>query len=1366
MRFVVHLVRIIIPIIIGLSLSGVSIAQQNHLIKKYGIADGLSQAVVNSITQDKKGMMWFATDDGVNRFNGYEFQTFRFDCSEKELLHDNFVQRIFNDKDGNLWISSRQGMYRFDLSTEKLFPFLDSTNHNRNDVSFIAAASTGNLWTAWYWDGFGLFNKSTSTYTPYNSRTLPELTSKATITMHEDSYGLLWVGTQDRGLNVFDVKNENVIRRRNDLSDANVLPSLYVKCLQEDHFGNIWIGTTQGLVVYVRRENRFYIVSAMAGLDQKPVFSLSEDSEKTMWIGTRGRGLYAISLKNMETLRIEKLVATDIQVLDNYDISHHTFLSIFEDKDKNIWLGTHGDGIFMIGHEEKKFLTIQTKIANKSAERLLPYNGLCNDADGNIWASSDGAGIFKMDRGGQVLKQYKPDGKNALQTDVFFSAYRDEESNLWFGSYSKGLYLYDKRADDFINYPHSNVDSLVPLANQVRMIFEDSKGNLWVGATRGGVCLVDRAKKNFKQNRAHPIFKTVDARAMVEDNTGVLWFGCYGNGLAYYKPDSNEWSELFAGTGPGNPLNSNVIYALALDDNNRLWIGTGGGGLSVYNLITKELKRYTERNGLLNNTVYALAIDEGGNVWASTIRGLSKLSPETNEFTNFTSIDGLQEGQFNPGAVVQNRGEHYIAFAGAKGINLFYPDRIDHQTQPPRVMLSKLRLFNHPVKVGDVLEDEFTLSKVVDEVEWIELKHDQSVMTFEFAGLDYLYPEKIEYKYKLDGFDREWNRSSNVRSATYKYLPPGTYQFKVKAAFQDSPWPTEYASMKVTVLPPFWRTPLAYFVYSLVFAGLLHGVYRIRKRQHFLRNRLLVEKNQRKQERQLVQDKLSFFTEVSHEFRTPLTLMIGPLEEILSSEGTATPLGKKLKMVYKNSFKLLNLINKLLDYRKIENGNLLLNVNESDIVAFVNEIFIGFRELADRRKIEFEFYTQEPEIITWFDQEKLEMVLTNVLSNSFKYIGNGTAISVSVKRSDDNKVVIEIKDNGIGISKEDLKHIFDWFYQGNSNHPLSSGIGLALAKKLILLHKGQIYAASIPGKGSSFIIKLPIGKEHFNSSEIASEVSNKNILVEPSASLIADTSSQHELAHKKGIKRILIVEDDEEVRGFIKQYFEPRYKILESTHGRQGLEAALEYNPDIVISDVLMPQMDGMELCRELKTNIKTSHIPVILLTAKTALTHHREGLEFGADHYITKPFSPEMLNLTVNNLLQSRDNLRRYYQNTMISTTLERSEPTSPDEKLLKRIHEIVKANLDDPDFNLDSICHELNMSRSFMYKKIKVLTGLSPLDLVRSIKLGEAASLLKTQKYKVFEVVYMVGFSDIKYFRECFVKQFGYPPSTLLKS
>lgn len=1333
----------------------------NRIIKRYGIKDGLSQAVVNSITQDEKGFMWFATDDGLNRFDGYEFRSFKFDIDADVPFHDNFVQRIFKDSRGRLWVSSRRGLYRFDLSSEKMKRFLDNRSGVSNDVSFISESSSRKLWIAWYFSGVGVFDPAKERYDTTLVRGLSE---SATIVAYEDSYGYLWVGSQNKGVDVFKITDQG-IGPRQEYSSGGYLASKYVKCFLEDHLGNIWIGTTKGLIVFKRIGNSYHVFNDPGILPPgKGVFSLVEDDHKTLWIGTHGNGLFTMDLKDFDGRNTGELRTHRIEVLDNFDISQHTIRTMFQDKDGNIWFGTHGDGVYMISSQEKNFSRIQTKTLFKNAEDYIQYHGLCYDEEGYLWAGTDSDGIYKMTKQGEVVGHYLADGKKGSITDNnILSAARDHEGNLWFGTYTQGVFRYDKRSDSFVQFPHAASDAPMTLGNRVSVLFEDSHDNIWVGATRGGLCLIDKKDKTFKLNRSHGMLSTIDVRAIAEDKSGGLWLGCYGNGLAYYHPELNEWKAIFAGTGKDNLLNSNIIYDLAIHKNGLLWIGTNGGGLGAYNTITKEFKSFTEKDGLINNTVFGLEIDENGDVWASTIKGISRINPTTGKILNYTSDDGLQEGQFSQGSSLYNWREGYVCFGGAEGMNIFYPNRVVEEKKIPEVKITGFQLFNSRITVGGPSEDD-VLRKVADETRDITLRHHQSSFTFEFTALNFISTQKNKYAYKLEGFDKEWNYVGNQRTASYRYLPAGDYEFKVKAT-EGHDWPDTFASIHVTVLQPLWKTSYAYLVYLMLVSFVVIAIVRNRRKQLSLRKRVKTEKEKRKRERQLIHEKLSFFTEVSHEFRTPLTLMIGPLEEMLAKEQDESPTSRKLKMVNKNAHKLLRLINRLLDYRKVEMGNVILRLRETDIVAFTEEIFVNFRELALRKNINFEFYTEAPSISTWIDKEKMEMVLNNVVSNSFKYIGHGNAISLTIRKEKTDGihefVIMEVKDNGIGISTDKLKYIFDWFYHGVTNNSVSTGIGLALAKKLVLLHKGQIQVTSKEGEGSVFTIRFPMGKDHFLQHEAVFEETPDEIPAR--VALEFHPEDEHEHVNRKGHKGIVIVEDDDDVRTFLREYLEVNYRVFEAVNGQDALHAIDVYNPDLIISDIMMPEMDGVDFCRRIKENIKTSHIPVILLTAKTALSHHKEGLETGADAYITKPFSPEILALTINNLLQSRERLKRFYRNMLI--TGERIEASSPDEKFLHRLQHLLKENMSNPDFLLEKYCEELGMSRSQLYKKIKSLTGQAPVEYMRSLKLVEAANLLKSQQYKVFEVADMVGFSDLKYFRKCFMKEFGYPPSQLIE-
>jgi signal transduction histidine kinase len=526
----------------------------------------------------------------------------------------------------------------------------------------------------------------------------------------------------------------------------------------------------------------------------------------------------------------------------------------------------------------------------------------------------------------------------------------------------------------------------------------------------------------------------------------------------------------------------------------------------------------------------------------------------------------------------------YMCMGGTLGLNIFYPDQISDNLKKPKIMLTGLSLFNKPIRVNDSTDGDPVLKQVLSHTRHIVLKDNQNVLTFEFVGLNYNYPEKNIYSYKLEGFDKDWNFVGNQRTATYRYLAPGGYTFYVKASNVENVWGNEHASVSIEIKPPFWETPFAYVLYSLSLGGIAFLIFSFRKKQLSLRRRLKIEKGQRKHERQMVQQKLSFFTEISHEFKTPLTLMIGPLEEMLTKDMGITPEGRKLKLVYRNAHKLLNLINKLLDYRKIESGNILLKVKEDNIVAFVEEVYITFKELANHKNIKFHFHAEQPVIMLWFDKEKLEMVLNNILSNSFKYIGKGDEINIHVGRQISDKypggrAIIKIKDNGIGIPKKHLGNIFDWFYKGDSSGTMSSGIGLSLAKKLVHLHKGEIFVDSVEGNGSTFSIKIPLGKDHLKADEMVLETETDHLLSDIKSEPVNENlllhAAEEYTSNKKGFKSILIIEDDEEIRSFLKEYFEKNYRILESSNGKEGLEVAMNIPPDLIISDIMMPEMDG-----------------------------------------------------------------------------------------------------------------------------------------------------------------------------------------------
>lgn len=1376
--------RTVIPAVLALLCCGTvpTVAQfaTQNIVKHYSLNDGLSQAVVNSIAEDSQSFIWVATSDGLNRFDAHSFKVFKHQKGNTSGISGNFIQAILKDKDGTLWISSREGLQKFDPNFEIFKLYTNGLSipngPSLNDVSCITEGSSNNLWVTWYAHGFGSFDKTTEKFTVYNWSSLPSLSSGQTLSILDDSHGLLWVGTQNGGLHVFNIKNGQVVSKAEALSDPANVPSLNIRCIVQDRNKNIWIGTSRGLVVYLRNQNKFVNFNFNAVIKEKTILSLLPDVNENLWIGTQGNGIFRLDLRQFDTHRSENFTFTHLESLAGYDISNKTVQSFYEDDHKNIWAGTHGDGVYMISSEKEKFIKYQKLINKGSTFTATSFYGMCYDPEGNLWLGTDGNGLYKRGLSDNTDTHFFSDGRKGSITDnAIQSALCDSRGRLWFGTYAQGLFQFDRSTGTFTRYQYRDKYPKRTGPQDVRVIMEDSKHTIWVGTNRGGLCRIDPATKTYANpNTFHGILRDGDVRSMAEDTSGNLWLGFYGDGLYKFNDSTKSLTPYFHTPAGRNFIDSRIVYSVNFDDSGRLWIGSADNGLYVYDFNTDVLRNFTEEKGLANNTVYAILIDKNTG-WVSTNSGVSKIETPSFTITNYDVLDGLQPGQFNAGAALFNKNSGYMCFGGTEGLNVFYPEQIKDVAQKPKAIITGLEIFNRPVSVRDTIDGKVILDQVINRTKEISLDHDQAVITFEFIGLNYSYPEKNNYAYKLEGLDNTWNFVGGQRSATYRYLKPGQYEFKVKVLNHGDAWDNEddeYASLEVIINPPFWQTPQAYMLYFIAAALLGFVGYKVGKKQLPLRKRLKIEKAQRKHERRMAMEKLTFFTEISHEFRTPLTLIIGPIEEMLSKEDSQSPTARKLIMVHRNANKLLNLINKLLDYRKVESGNVILKIRETDIIPFIEETYESFKDLAAKKNIRYNFQTEVPSVKVWFDSEKLEMILTNILSNSFKYIGTGNEIGlfVSTQLSDKyphGRVCIRVKDNGIGIPKKHLGSIFDWFYKGDNSGLMNSGIGLSLARKLVHLHKGEIYVESTEGKGSTFSVKIPLGKDHFKPDEITivtDEPSENN-----AALMSAAIDSDDDGPVKRAIPSLLIIEDDEEIRLFLREYFENEYKIFEAANGDDGLDMANTYHPDLIISDIMMPGKDGIEVCQILKSHMRTSHIPIILLTAKTSMVHHKQGIETGADAYITKPFSPDILALTIGNLLQSRNQLMMFYRNLFVGNgggSATGNDLVSPDEAFLKTVFEQLSSNLDKPDFNVAELSGMLSMSRSLVYKKIKMLTGLSPTEYIRSLRLQEAAKLLRSHKYKVFEVVYMVGFSDLKYFRQSFAKEFGVSPSEYMKN
>jgi signal transduction histidine kinase/DNA-binding response OmpR family regulator len=795
------------------------------------------------------------------------------------------------------------------------------------------------------------------------------------------------------------------------------------------------------------------------------------------------------------------------------------------------------------------------------------------------------------------------------------------------------------------------------------------------------------------------------------------------------------------------------------DSHGRFWLTTLNKGLALFDKDKGVIKNYDKSRGISNNQTYCILEDNVGYFWISTINGLSRFDPAKETFKNYDRQDGLQNNQYQYGACYKTpKGE--LIFGGITGFDIFNPADVRNNEYQPPVILTDFRIFNKPVPIGN--SNKSILHKCIAETRQITLPFDQNVITFEFAALNYAKSAKNKYVYKLEGFEKDWNEAGNQRTATYTNLDPGEYTFIVKAANSDDVWNKHNLTVQIEVLPPYWKTwwfKLAIIIVILVSFYLLFMFWANRR---YLKHELVFERERAKKLHELDMMKVRFFTNVSHEIRTPLTLILSPLEKMLHSEMSVKEMKDHLAIMSRNTQQLLKLVTQLLDFRKVETGNLKLELNKGDIIVFIRDIVFSFSQLAQEKNITLEFNTTENEIYTFFDTDKLEKVINNLLSNSFKFTPDDGTIVVGISlvtddigdlKDDMGKaekfIEIVVKDNGIGIPESNLDKIFNRFFQSiNTRNQTGTGIGLALTRELVKLHKGRVFVESKSGKGSKFTVRLPLDLEEFDAMLSEEPDGTKKIFT-----LDPDHKPEEEIISGK---ILLVVDDNADVRFFIRSHFEPDFKVMEANNGKEGLNLAFKYIPDVIISDILMPLLDGNEFCKRIKKDERTSHIPVILLTALSSQAHKMEGVVAGADDYITKPFDIILLRTKIENLIMLRNSLREKYSSEMVLKPKNIAINT-PDERFLQKTIETIEINITDPDFDIDKLSQTVGVSRTQMYRKLSVLTDMTVREFIKNIRLKRAAQLLEQNKMNISEIAFAVGFRDLSHFRKCFRQEFG---------
>jgi len=1373
MRF--SLLRYIVVVLFLLLVARAQGQPDQYKFTRLGVDQGLSNNQPKCFLKDSRGFMWIGTLSGLNRYDGYDLKIFKNDPLDSASLIDSDINKIFEDPDGMIWVSTYPGINVYDPNTETFHRNIAGIYRKYSlpdgAILDIRKDQKGNYW--FVHANSGLFryirgNNGVLNLSHHDGDTT-SLASNEILSMSEDIKGNFWIVHKNGIFEKIDGSTLKVVYRNDFLHKRYVHESLDYRIVT-DADGDVWI--------YVINYNKgVYYFNALSKtithINQESVpFKLNsdiiggivQDSKGLIWIATDHGGINLIDKKS----KTISYLTQDPQ--DDKTLSESSIRVLYKDPDGFIWAGTFKRGVSYFRENGIRFQLFKYDSSNPKS---LPFNDInCFEEDekGNLWIGTNGGGLLYFDRSANTFKKFRSDPHNAnsLSNDVIASLCLDRDGVLWIGTYFGGLNKFDGRT--FTHFKHNPGDPKSVGDESIWEIFEDSEGNLWLGMVSNGVDVYNPKTKIFRHynidrpNSVHSTYVPV----IREDHLGNIWLGT-GYGIDLYERASDRFIHYLNGVNNPESLINNSVHTILEDSRGIIWIGTKEG-LDQYDRESNTFRAYRTTDGLVHNTILALQEDEYGNLWMSTPAGIStmKLTRGTGieiksfEFKNYDESDGLQGKQFNEDASWKTkRGE--LIFAGSKGFNLFRPEEIMTDTTKPKMILSDFQVFNKSVKIGEHLDGNVILAKSITQTKEITLKHSENVFSIEFAALNFFHPEKSQYKYKLDGFNREWTTvPASQRRVTYTNLDPGDYTFMVKASNNDGVWNETPLELKIHILPPFWKTKVAFVIYIFLILGALMLSRQLILERERMKYRMDKERMEAQQLHELDMMKIKFFTNVSHEFRTPLTLILTPIEKILKS--TADPAQQsQFQMIYRNAKRLLNLVNQLLDFRKMEVQEVKLSLSEGDIIKFIKETAQSFSDLSDKKNIEFSFHTTVDSFETVFDQDKLEKILFNLLSNAFKFTPAHGKITVSVSladRSENSKwLMMRVTDTGIGIPPENYERIFERFFQQslpNSMVNQGSGIGLSITREFVKAHGGTISVESELYHGSTFVVQIPV--QNIIGMATATDVEEQDDQLLESVPLTPGEEAAELGKQKKPV--LLIVEDNEDFRFYLKDNLRLLYRIIEAANGKEGLRMASQHIPDLIVSDVMMPEMNGIELCKKIKNDRLLSHVPVILLTARTAAEQKLEGFDSGADDYITKPFNFEILQSRIKNLIQRRESFHKDFRK-QVEVKASDINITSLDEKLIQNAIKIVEEKISDADFSVEDFSQELGMSRVHLYKKLMSLTGKSPLEFIRSIRLQRAAQLLEKSQLTVAEIAYKVGFNNPKYFAKYFKDEFNVLPS-----
>lgn len=1327
----------------------VSLAQP-YTVKQLGIEKGLSNNYVVSIAQDKQGFLWFATEEGLNKFDGTRFITYlKNEDLTRQGITGNELNCLLDDpQDSILWIGTqRAGLNAYDYVNNTFLCYRHDDENPESlitdDVTKIVAATDGNLWITTYWRGVDYFDKKAGKFIHYNTQTVPGLASDNIWSVVDGGDGKLYMGHVHHGFSVLSLKDKKVKNFMYDPEDPVSLPGNGVTCIYKDLSGNIWLGTDRGLALFnPEAENFIHFHHSEDGVPHT-VFDIRQFDGNKLWIAMEFGGIAILDLTQRMFLSPDQVRFQYIKEGDDeYSLSNSTVRCLFQDSFKNVWAGMWGGGINFLSHESSYFNVYSYSPIQHSGSSLnnKTASSVCVARDGKLWIGTDGGGINVFDKGKRVAVYKEETGD--LTDNSIQAALCDSEGNLWFGSFMGGVDFYDVKKKSFHQiFPKDKT------GEDVRALYEDAE-YVWIGTSNG----IYKVRLHDKGIADHYTVENNLVRCISKDNLNRLWIGTFGGGLGVFD-EHFQCVKLFNVT---SLFPSNTINTVYMDSQNRMWIGTGEGLVCFPSSQSWDYKVYRSEEGLSNVHIRAITEDNHGNIWVSTNKGISCYIAVKNSFYNYGRWDGVPIVGFMSGSVTHDY-DGNIYFGSLNGLCRFNPEMVLAKREAPSAIMTGLRIF---VPISERKSEEKMIE--LHGCPAVRLSYMQNNFSVTFNIQNYALADQVEYAYMLKGLENSWYTVTDPNNVTFRNIPPGNYCFQVKTRIRNQEWADEIASLDIRIDPPVWLTWWAKLFYILSGVSVLYFILHAYKKKLDMESLYELEKKNHEQEQELNNERLRFYTNITHELRTPLTLILGPLEDMQKSNSLSGKDSQKISVIHQSAIRLLNLINQILEFRKTETQNKKLCVSRDNLAALVHEIGLKYKELNRKPEIDFCLEIEQEDMSLFFDKEVVTIILDNLISNAIKYTEKGT-ITLGlhqVVRNNIHHTEISVSDTGFGIAPDALPHIFDRYYQEGSEHQASgTGIGLALVKNLVVLHEGEIRVESSLNVGSTFYVSLLTDNTyphvlHADSTEKTSdEKDEKEENIEPVHS---------------GKRILLIVEDNRDICDYIVESFSDDFEVRTAANGEQGLEQALGCIPDIIVSDIMMPVMNGIVMCRKLKEDLRTSHIPIILLTAKDSLQDKEEGYQVGADSYLTKPFSATLLHSRIHNLLESRKLLAERFNTNSILIDKRAAVTESMnklDNEFLEKINKLIEDRLSSEKIDIGYLSDAMCMSNSTLYRKMKALTGLSTNEYIRKIKMQYAERLLLEGKYNISEVAFKVGINSTVYFRQCFKDEFGMAPSDYLK-